>query len=71
MRRSEVLPGLDTPSGNEKLAAVLRNFNRHLGWVQVVAVKEPDKAESLAELLSQMSTKLLDWMKDDQQRIMG
>lgn len=27
MRRSEVLPGLDTPSGSEKLAAVLRELS--------------------------------------------
>lgn len=68
MRRSEVLPGLDTPSGNEKLAAVLRELYRNMNWAQVVVEKEPARAESLAELMAQMSAKLQAWMKNDEKR---
>lgn len=68
MRRSELLPGLDRPSGSDKLAAVLRELYRDMNWAQVVAEKEPARAESLAELMAQMSAKLQEWMKNDKQR---
>lgn len=68
MRRSEVLPGLDTPSGSEKLAAVLREFNRRIFWAQVLAEKEPERAESLAALLNSLDRQVHNWIQNDKQR---